>query len=948
MLRWFTALGFGCLLSAQALPLRAQSIIAAPDGTGTIIHHNGHTYRIEGGQTSGANLFHSFHAFGLNATEIAQFLTQPGLVNVLGRVVGGDPSVINGMIQLLGSEANLYLINPAGWVFGAGAALDVPGSFYLATGDRLDFANGVFSALGTNDYATLTGEPTGWQIQPDNQGFILNAATLTVPGELGAIAPLILNTGTLNAAHVTLAAVRPGAYLRLSHPGSLLSLELTAPVDLATLRPVDLPAHLTGPWDGFDTRGGDAIVAGQINAPGGEVNLWGDRIALMDAMVNVSGSTPGAIRIGGDFNGIGHGFTAQHTQITPGSLLQADGHGGSDAGTVAIWADQSTHFAGHISAQGSEQGGNGGMVEVSGAEYLDFRGRVNTLAPRGQAGLLRLDPIDIEIVTTGGNITNPTVLFADVPATSRLDAAVLNAATSPIRLEATNTIAVNAPLSLSTAGISLTALAHNGITVNADITTRNGAIALHGNADNTGSGSVMINHATLNAGTGAIAITGTGTAGGAGITLNQTTLSTAGAIALTGIGGNGSPGTDQGNGTTGGRNNQGGAAGLAGGNGGNGGAGIVLTGAVLEGGAIALTGTGGNGGNGGNGGGGSGGGSNTGSSLLTGGLGGNGGGAGGNGVGGRPTNLGGGGTGGTVGGGHGAGGINAGTNIYRGGGGGGGGGLGGAGGSGQTGTATTNPGSAGAVGGTGGGAASSALNGGGGGGALGYGGGGGGSNTSNSTGGSGGNGFGTGGNGGTNNSDGSDGGTGTGSGGAANPGGGADGSDGLSNGNGGDGGISNNDTGGGGGGAGGRGGDGGQGGAGIILNGGTRLISGAVRLDGTGGDGGQGGTGGGGGGGGRGVGGGGGGSGGAGGDGGAGGMGIVFGAGVTIALPPATQQPESVTLGAIDPEVSRNAAIALFCLPDTIELERHCPSWQPAAVSLPMLRFNAIAPPSDR
>jgi hypothetical protein len=77
-------------------------------------------------------------------------------------------------------------------------------------------------------------------------------------------------------------------------------------------------------------------------------------------------------------------------------------------------------------------------------------------------------------------------------------------------------------------------------------------------------------------------------------------------------------------------------------------------------------------------------------------------------------------------------------------------------------------------------------------------------------------------------------------------------------------------------------------------------------------------------------------------------MGIVFGAGVTIALPPSTQQPESVTLGAIDPEVSRNAAIALFCLPDTIELERHCPSWQPAAVSLPMLRFNAIAPPSDR
>lgn len=941
MLRWLMALGLSVILCDRALPAQAQSITPAPDGTGTVIHHDGHTYRITGGQVRGANLFHSFQDFGLNPAEVAQFLTQPGLANVLGRVVGGNISVIEGLIRLSGSGANLYLINPAGWVMGAGAGLDVPGSFYLATSDRLDFAEGVFHAFGTNDYTTLSGEPTGWQFNPDNQGFIVNAATLNVPGELGAIAPLILNTGTLTAAHVTLAAPRPGASLRLTRPGSLLSLELAhvTPADLATLRPVDLPAHLTGPWDGLTLRGGDAIIGGAIAAPGGAVNVWGDRVALLGAELDVSGSQPGTIRIGGDFNGSGHGFTAQRTHINATSRLQANGQGGSDGGTVAIWADHATHFAGHIAAQGSPTGGNGGNVEVSGADYLGFHGTVNTLAPNGAAGLLRLDPIDIEIVATGGNTTNPTLLFADVPAVSRLDAAVINAATSPIRLEATHAIAFNAPLTFTTPGISLTAQAHNGITVNADITTRNGAIALHGNADNTGSGSVVINHATLNTGTGAIALTGTGTAnGGNGITLNHSSLITTGAIALTGIGGHGSPGTDQGNGATGGKNNQGGAAGLVGGNGGNGGAGIFINASVLDGGAIALTGTGGNGGNGGNGGGGSGGGSNVSSNIPIGGLGGNAGGAGGNGVGGSNANPGGGGTGGALGGGHGSGGFNTGAD-YRGGGGGGGGGIGGAGGIGQTGTAAANPGNSGALGGTGGGGASSVVNGGGGGGALGYGGGGGASNSF-GDGGQGGNGFGTGGNGGTNNSDGGDGGTGIGTGGAANPGGGADGADGLATGRGGDGGIATG-NGGGGGGAGGRGGDGGAGGAGLRLAGNTRLIAESVRLEGTGGNGGQGGTGGGGGGGGRGVGGGGGGAGGAGGTGGAGGQGIVIAAEVTIG--PRSLSPTPSTLlptTAIDPELARNSAIALFCLPHLLESDRECDRFLWRSTSLVLPPFN--------
>ena len=72
----------------------AQPIIPANDGTGTIVSPDGNTFNIQGGQLSAdqANLFHSFQQFGLNPDQIANFLAQPNIRNILGRVVGGDPS----------------------------------------------------------------------------------------------------------------------------------------------------------------------------------------------------------------------------------------------------------------------------------------------------------------------------------------------------------------------------------------------------------------------------------------------------------------------------------------------------------------------------------------------------------------------------------------------------------------------------------------------------------------------------------------------------------------------------------------------------------------------------------------------------------------------------------------------------------------------------------------
>src|SRR5437867_6603442 len=120
-------------------------------------------YDITGGMRpgNGPNLFHSFGEFGVPNNNIANFLNDSGLLtfNILSRVTGGNPSNIFGTIQTTGfGNANLFLINPAGVVFGPNASLDIgssigtPGSFHVSTADYLRLGDpgaanaGVFSA----------------------------------------------------------------------------------------------------------------------------------------------------------------------------------------------------------------------------------------------------------------------------------------------------------------------------------------------------------------------------------------------------------------------------------------------------------------------------------------------------------------------------------------------------------------------------------------------------------------------------------------------------------------------------------------------------------------------------------------------------------------------------------------------------------------------------------
>jgi filamentous hemagglutinin family protein len=130
------------ILLIMALPTNAEITL---DGTlGRTGPLPGPNYLIgaELGQQHGRNLFHSFRDFNLKSHESATFSGPNNVNNIIGRVTGGNPSNIDGLIRATIPNANLYFLNPDGILFGPNAKLDVQGSFHASTADYLRLQDG--------------------------------------------------------------------------------------------------------------------------------------------------------------------------------------------------------------------------------------------------------------------------------------------------------------------------------------------------------------------------------------------------------------------------------------------------------------------------------------------------------------------------------------------------------------------------------------------------------------------------------------------------------------------------------------------------------------------------------------------------------------------------------------------------------------------------------------
>lgn len=506
----------------------------------------------------------NWQSFSIGAAETTRFIQQSAASSVLNRVVGRDPSVLLGTLQ---SNGRVFLINPTGILIGQGARIDV-GSLVAST---LNITDQNYLAGRLNFSSEGPTAPTG---------AIQNFGNITTPagGKVYLVAPNVENHGVITTpgGEVLLAA---GNSVKLTDTGTPnVFVEITAPdnqalnlgriiadsgrigisaglinqkgivkadsavlgengkIVLKATRDVTLDAAsvttANGPGGGSVTvqsDSGTTLVSGNVEATGsaatgGTVQLLGNHVGLIDqARVNVSGATGGGtVLVGGDYQGRNPDVqNAAATYVGGDVQISADAVESGAGGKVIVWSDNATRFYGAASARGGARSGDGGLVETSGKQWLDFRGAVDTSAPHGAMGTLLLDPKNIDANDSGGAAyANPgNALFTDNPGgTSTVLASgtgSISAQTSNVALEANNDITFTSPVNITNAGTTLTAKAGRSILVNANITTNNADVRLTANETtangvsgaNRDAGAASLSMAsgtTINAGTGNI------------------------------------------------------------------------------------------------------------------------------------------------------------------------------------------------------------------------------------------------------------------------------------------------------------------------------------------------------------------------------------------------------------------------------------------------------------
>ena len=416
----------------------------APTGSGTVF---------------GSNLFHSFTQFNVPTTGV-QFTTGTSSVNgsainnIINRVTGSDPSRILGTIEsrTYFPNANLYLLNPNGVIFGANARLDIGGSFFGTTGTGLNFTNGQTFLADRNSLTFPSGDVNGIRFGVENPAGIINQGHLQVESgkTISLTGGTVINTGTLtaNGGNVSLASVNGNSLVELRSPDAVLGLSIKAnaiPSDwngsLASIP--KLAEQLTGSvpeadrviikpdgsmWlvgkeqanQGITVEQGLTITSGQINTSnhngtGGNVGIYGNKVALVNANVNANGTTGGGtILVGGDYKGEGTVPNAQVTFVSRNSTISSDGLVNGNGGKVIFWADNTTRFYGTVSSRGGSLGGDGGFIEISGKRTLVFDGNVYANAPFGKKGTVLFDPQVIEIISSTSQLDD-NQLNANIP-----------------------------------------------------------------------------------------------------------------------------------------------------------------------------------------------------------------------------------------------------------------------------------------------------------------------------------------------------------------------------------------------------------------------------------------------------------------------------------------------------------------------------------------------------
>lgn len=403
---------------------------------------------ITGGAVRGTNLFHSFQELNVAAARSLFFSNPDGITRIFSRVTSNSPSTINGTLGVLGN-ANLFLLNPNGILFGLNAQLSIAGSFLASTGDRFTFADGTsFSAVNPEPNALLSlSVPTGLQ--------------------LGAMPGAIVNRSTANGTGLTIQSGQTLALVggNLSFDGGRITVD-SGRIELASLQnqaveliPTDRGFSLGVPAIGtggtIDLRNQATItLRTSLENPHAQIHLVSDRLNVQDQSeiqtLNSSPFTGATIDIQANdlrMSGGGRVLTVANGSGPGGAIRGAianqiaiDGNnpvvpkhlsgfysntiGNGTGGNITIKTDWLTLTQGGGVMGDTVGPGNGGTLDITATQAIDgrsvsaeFFGLGSNLLTRtfgtGQGGILRIKTGNLTLVD-GAAIQTAT--FLDGPA----------------------------------------------------------------------------------------------------------------------------------------------------------------------------------------------------------------------------------------------------------------------------------------------------------------------------------------------------------------------------------------------------------------------------------------------------------------------------------------------------------------------------------------------------
>ena len=345
-----SALIFGLLLlfpfpaSAQLVP--DNSLGAESSRTVPATINNLPSDRIEGGATRGVNLFHSFQEFNVGEGRGAYFANPNGIINIFTRVTGGNPSNILGTLGVQGN-ANLFLLNPKGIVFGPNARLDLRGSFLASTASSVLFDNSFeFSSNNANTVPLLAiNIPVGLNFR-ENPGTIVNSSqaigpTPTLP-PLPIEIPVSNKLGLAVDPRQTLALIGGDIQLQggnlTAYTGQILLGSVKSP-GLVQLEPTALGINLD--YSNIQNFGNIEMNGAFINTSG----LGGGKIDIRGGNVTVNSSGIYSLTLG-DIDGRGIDINADNLRVDKGAQILTSTLGDGKGSNINIRATDSVEMIG--------------------------------------------------------------------------------------------------------------------------------------------------------------------------------------------------------------------------------------------------------------------------------------------------------------------------------------------------------------------------------------------------------------------------------------------------------------------------------------------------------------------------------------------------------------------------------------------------------------------------